>query len=98
VSYRPYRPWIRCNACRTRRATGTLIFKHLAISPKCKPCNCGGYHYAHRRGSPYCYENPKASFRHALRACSTAEDELDILVDMALELKPIATKNQECPF
>ena len=99
MSYRPYREvWLRCNHCRTRRTSIQLLFAHAAKSPECKPCNCGGYHFTHRRGSPYCYENPMASFRHALRGCTSNEDELDILMDMALELKPTRKENRECPF
>lgn len=30
-------------------------------------CNCGGYHFTHRKGSPWCRENPLAPLYHADR-------------------------------
>jgi hypothetical protein len=35
-------------------------------------CNCGGYHFLHRKGSRYCYEHPMAPQHHAERreACA----------------------------
>lgn len=97
MSYRPYRPfWLRCNGCRTRRTSIQLLQKHLAISPDCRPCGCGGYHYPHRKGAPYCYSNPMASYRHALRVTEKDEDVLDILIEMTLDLP--GKTGGECPF
>ena len=88
--------WIRCNCCRTRRRTFQLLAKHYKDHPECRPCQCGGYHFAHTPRSPYCYQNPKAELRHALRRCENDEDVLDVLVDMAWG--PGTPSNAPCPF
>lgn len=97
VTYRAYRPWLRCNECRTRRSSIQLLLKHHAISKDCRPCNCGGYHFAHRPGSPYCEHNPRAPLRHALRACESDEEVLDALVEWAWSGPPDGVGG-ECPF
>lgn len=56
----------RCPECRTRRSTLPLLRAHVAASGH-KLCNCGGYHYAHRPGSPYCSCNPIADLWVAQR-------------------------------
>jgi hypothetical protein len=33
-----------------------------------RACDCGGYHYKHRPGSPYCHSNPLSLLRHVLRS------------------------------
>lgn len=73
----------RCPECRTRRTSFVALVEH------CRQhghglCTCGGYHFAHRPGSPYCERNPMAALRHAMRAdnCSDAEL-LDIEMDCA---------------
>lgn len=90
MSYRGYRSWIRCNHCRTRRATGTQIFMHLLQSPDCAPCTCGGYHFAHRRGSPYCEAHPDCDANRASRAGATDDEVKEIQRRVALL--------RECPF
>lgn len=97
MTYRPYRSWHRCNTCRTRRSTWQLLAQHREAHPECAPCGCGGYHYAHTPGSPYCYRNPRAELRHALRRCETDEDVLDVLVDMAWAGVG-AQVGGDCPF
>lgn len=47
----------RCPECRTRRRDCGLFTKHLKTTGHAL-CHCGGYHYAHRKGSPYCESNP----------------------------------------
>ena len=87
---------IRCNECRTRCASFVSLIAHRKAHPACRPCNCGGYHFPHRPGSPYCYQNPKAALRHALRRCDNDEEILDVLVDMAWE--PGVPSFEPCPF
>ena len=89
--------WLRCNECRTRRSCFTSLLAHRKAHPECKPCNCGGYHFAHRPGSPYCYKNPNAELRHALRACEDDEAILDVLMDWALDNKG-KPYTGPCPF
>jgi hypothetical protein len=48
-----------------------------------KLCICGGYHFAHRPGSPLCIENPMSGLLLAERAGATEEELLDIEVDIA---------------
>lgn len=87
---------IRCNECRTRRSSYFLMLLHRELHKECRPCTCGGYHFPHRKGSPYCYSNPKAELRHALRRCESDEDVLDVLVDMAWETG--VPSFEPCPF
>lgn len=56
----------RCPECRTRRSTVPLLKAHLKASGH-KMCNCGGYHYAHRPGSPCCIRNPLSALWIAMR-------------------------------
>lgn len=55
---------LRCPECRTRRKDYGLFTQHLRASGH-RLCGCGGYHYAHRPGSPYCYANPLSALLHA---------------------------------
>jgi len=73
---------LRCPECRSRRATFTSMLAHVQASGH-KLCRCGGYHYAHRPGSPFCYENPMAPALHASRAGSSAEEVMEIMVEIA---------------
>lgn len=57
----------RCPECRTRRKSLALFKQHL-VDTGHKYCRCGGYHYTHRKGSPYCYESPASAIYHAARA------------------------------
>lgn len=90
MSYRGHRDWLRCNNCRTRRGTRTQLFMHLMAHPECAPCTCGGYHYAHRRGTTYCDHNPNAFPNQASRAGATDEEVAEIKRRMAEEAA--------CPF
>lgn len=56
----------RCPACRTRRKDWGLFQEHLQATGH-RACNCGGYHYAHRPGSPFCIENHLAALHEADR-------------------------------
>lgn len=77
---------LRCPACRTRRTTYAAMQEHIKASGH-KLCTCGGYHFAHRPGSPFCEQNPHAGYYHALRAGEPDEVLLEILVDMAWHLQ-----------
>lgn len=59
------RVW-RCPECRTRRSTIPLLSAHLMASGHTL-CNCGGYHYAHRPGSPCSIRNPLSALWIAMR-------------------------------
>jgi hypothetical protein len=56
----------RCPECRTRRKDHKLFTQHLRATGH-RLCMCGGYHFAHRKGSPYCYQNPFSAMYHASR-------------------------------
>lgn len=56
----------RCPECRTRRKDPALFTKHLQDTGH-RLCICGGYHYAHRPGSPYCVKNPTSALHEASR-------------------------------
>lgn len=89
----------RCPDCRTRRKDWHLFAAHLRESGH-RLCNCGGYHYAHRPGSPYCEANPAADMRHALRAGEPASVLQDIAMDLAINGygRPVRASRVECPF
>jgi hypothetical protein len=85
---------LRCPECRSRRATYQSMQLHIKATGH-KLCTCGGYHYAHRPGSPFCEQNPRCAYYHALRASEPDEVLLEILVDMAWSLpgKPLTKYN-----
>lgn len=71
----------RCPACRTRRDDYRLFTRHLRESGH-RLCHCGGYHYAHRPGSPYCEQNPMSE----LNAAARRGEADDVLLDIAAHL------------
>ena len=85
---------LRCPECRSRRTTYKSMQLHVKVSGH-KLCTCGGYHYPHRPGSPFCEQNPRSAYYHALRADEPDEVLLEILVDMAWNLpgKPLSKYN-----
>lgn len=49
----------RCNGLGTLR----LDIWYDARSAKRRPaCDCDGYHFPHREGSPYCFHNPELDY------------------------------------
>lgn len=81
---------IRCGSCRTRRAGIGMFTRHLVQHPECRPCNCGGYHFPHRRGSPCCEAHPYAPANAAARA---GADPLEVeAIRAAIE------EDRRCPF
>ena len=85
---------LRCPECRSRRTTYKAMQEHIKAAGH-KLCQCGGYHYPHRPGSPFCEHNPRSAYYHALRASEPDEVLLEILVDMALNLpgRPLSKYN-----
>lgn len=76
---------LRCPECRTRRKSFDLFTKHLRETGH-RVCNCGGYWYPHRPGSPYCEQNAMSAVRIAARQEGiTADELLEIAVDCAWE-------------
>lgn len=90
---------LRCPACRTRRSTFKLMQQHVQISAHAL-CGCGGYHYSHRPGSPFCELNPLAELRHAMRAVGGDEEMVqEILIEWALGQPGVPhNPEQPCPF
>lgn len=64
---------LRCPQCRSRRATFATLRAHLAASGH-QLCGCGGYHFRHRPGSPFCQVNPLSPLRETARHDGTAAD------------------------
>ncbi|MDP1688033.1 hypothetical protein [Hydrogenophaga sp.] len=85
----------RCPECRTRRQDYGLFTRHVRESGH-RACNCGGYHYAHRPGSPYCTRNPMADVLIASRQGESAETCMDIAADIAWSTP--GRVSAECPF
>lgn len=81
---------LRCPECRSRRTTYASMQRHIQASGH-KLCKCGGYHYAHRPGSPFCEHNPMAPALHAWRAGASADEVLEIKIEIALTVagKPL---------
>lgn len=46
----------KCPRCGNRRWT---LDKWMLRRGRLQKCNCTGYHFPHRKGSKWCYENPK---------------------------------------
>lgn len=72
--------------------------QHQRASGHEAPCECGGYHYPHRPGSSCCVLNPMAAVAHAVRAGASAEDVMDLRIDLALEGVGSTRGGAECPF
>lgn len=62
----------RCPACRTRRADYGLFTAHVRATGH-RLCKCGGYHYQHRPGSPFCVHNPMSELLEASRRGESEE-------------------------
>lgn len=62
-----------------------MFTRHLRTSGHAF-CDCGGYHYRHRPGSPYCKSNPMSVVQHALREGATDEQARDLEMDVVFEL------------
>lgn len=48
-------------------------------------CVCGGYHFTHRKGSPYCLDNPLAPLLHADRQGDSINSLLRVGRDLAAQ-------------
>ena len=87
----------RCPECRTRRKDYGLFTRHLEQSGH-RVCNCGGYHYAHRPGSPFCVSNPYSDVRIASRY-GVPDTELQEIADWCAFMKPgRVSTSTACPF
>ena len=87
----------RCPACRTRRRDWSLFTRHIEATGH-RLCNCGGYHYAHRPGSPFCESNPRSDVLLASRQGVPDDELLDIQADVAFSRPGRVYKSQACPF
>jgi hypothetical protein len=74
----------RCPECRTRRKDYGLFTRHLRDSGHAV-CKCGGYHFWHRKYSPYCQHNPQSGALVAWRDGASADEVLEISIDLAWE-------------
>lgn len=86
----------RCPECRTRRHTWELFTRHLRESGH-RLCTCGGYHYAHRPGSPFCERHPLVDLHRAMREHADPETLADIAQDLALDGHGLS-RSAACPF
>lgn len=84
----------RCPECRTRRKDYKLFTQHLRATGH-RVCNCGGYHYSHRKGSPFCYGSPFADIYHASRAGESDETLVRIAKSIAANDPHLAEKAVE---
>ena len=87
----------RCPECRTRRKDYGLFTRHLQTSGH-KACNCGGYHYRHRPGSPFCERNAWSDYRAAERRGEDPDVLLDIRIDKVWDGVGLQEGGAEPPF
>lgn len=88
----------RCPDCRTRRKDYKLFTQHLRDSGH-RLCNCGGYHYSHRKGSTYCYKNPISAIHHADRQGADDKDLLRVAASIVSDFPTLAGKVKDtCKF
>lgn len=86
----------RCPECRTRRADFKLFKQHLKDTGH-RLCSCGGYHYAHRKGSPFCHHNPLSQMREASRQGEGPAVLKEIAASIVSDAPELADKvNQLC--
>lgn len=85
----------RCPSCRTRRRDYGLFTQHLRKTGHAL-CRCGGYHYEHRPGSPYCVSNPMGDVLIAARQ-GASDEVLDDIVACCAWTKP-GKVGASCPF
>lgn len=74
---------LRCQICRTRRSSYSLLGAHTVAWQHYGPCKCGGYHHPHRPGSPCCDQHPLAPLNRAARDGADNLELLDIAVGLA---------------
>jgi len=105
----------RCSKCRTRntfrhavdwykrrrkcRCCGHSGFYVDRERARREACNCSGYHFPHRPGSPCCDSNPETDVNRARRAGATAEDILEIRLALAWDAEGgRLCATDPCPF
>lgn len=84
----------RCPQCRTRRRDYGLFTQHLRQTGH-RRCNCGGYHYSHRPGSPFCESNPLGALRLADRYGADDADLIRCARSICEEVPNAAAKVRE---
>lgn len=90
----------RCPECRTRRRDHGLFTQHLRESGH-KVCRCGGYHFEHRPGSPFCEHNPMSAAQLASRYGASDAEVAEIVLDLSLATRPKTHRTRRpaaCPF
>lgn len=87
----------RCPECRTRRHDWGLFKQHLLQSGH-RVCTCGGYHYKHRPGSPFCERNAWSAYREAERRGEDDGVLLDIAAHVGWERATVSPKGSPPPF
>lgn len=58
-------------------------------------CDCGGYHFPHRRGGGLCYHS-KTRGIHLAKRFGSADDVAEAVIDLALSKPGVPTT--VCPF
>ena len=68
---------MRCKSC---AHTSFYTDKYRMLRPV---CDCGGYHFKHRPGSPYCTAHPRVDINRAKRAGATDAQLADLQLELA---------------
>ena len=69
---------MRCKSC---GHTSFYTDKYRMLRPS---CDCGGYHFKHRPGSPYCDKHPRVDMNRAKRAGATDAQLDDLQLDLSM--------------
>lgn len=62
----------QCRVCGKRRWYIDKWMMRRDTSLRGSGCNCGAYHFIHRKGSKFCHGNPRSEQHHLDRIAATA--------------------------
>lgn len=66
---RNYKKFVRKKRCKFCGSTWLYVCKdRLRSKNRLKNCDCGGYHFVHRRGSKFCHYNANVERHYVERA------------------------------
>lgn len=91
-------PVCRTAGCGSRDYTVDKWMENRPTGPYGKGamgCMCGGYHFTHRRGSPWCHHNPLSPLYHADRQGDPPESLLRIAGQIRQQSPKLADQIKE---
>lgn len=91
---KPLEDYVRLKKC--KRCSWWRFYLDRARQYRTDYCDCAGYHYRHRIGSPFCQHHPECEFNTRVRRYG--EDPLEVRIDIAWEAPPQVLTDPEPPF